>query len=257
VNRRGIVAFILKCIPWFAFHTIQHSMVLMAKLQRARHRGSAPGVRHRNAQAMEETLTIADAAGILGVSERSLRRYLGDPGNAALTRQATRQERRQTRTGPRIATVVLASELERIRDAMPRGRAPEAPPGERRQERGGNAGNERGESPPLPPFTAPLIEELRRQIEAKDQEMRERLAEQSATIEDLRQTKDALLQRLADSEARLALVLAATDRLQIAAQEAPKEVDGGRAEVNSGEAVNIPPQGKPWRWAWWKRTPKD
>ncbi len=201
---------------------------------------------------MEETLTIADAAGILGVSERSLRRYLGDPGNAALTRQ----ERRQTRTGPRIATVVLASDLERIRGAMHRGIAPEAPSGERRQERGGNAGNERGESPPLPPFTAPLIEELRRQVEAKDQEMRERLAEQSATIEDLRQTKDALLQRLADSEARLALVLAATDRLQIAPQEAPKEVDGTVAEMKSGEAVNIPPQGKSSRWAWWKRTPK-
>ena len=210
---------------------------------------------------MEEALTIAEASALLGISERSLRRWFAAPENAAETRRITRQERRQTRTGSRIATVVLVSEIERIRDALHPGEGPGIPSPERRQERGENAGNKYGASPTLPPLSDPLVEELRRQIEAKDQEMRERLAEQSATIEDLRQTKDALLQRLADSEARLALVLAATDRLQIAAQEAPKEVEASSGEPVlekiDADAFKTSPQGKPSRWAWWRRTPKD
>jgi uncharacterized membrane-anchored protein YhcB (DUF1043 family) len=71
--------------------------------------------------------------------------------------------------------------------------------------------------------TERLIEALQSQLEAKDREMRERLAEQAGTIEDLRRTKDALLERVAESESKLALVLAATNRLQIAQAETKEE----------------------------------
>jgi len=168
---------------------------------------------------MSEALTIAEAAERIGVSERSLRRWIADPGNAAVTRRITRQEERQTRTGRRVATVIQSSELETLRAAIEGGAPRETPATETRRKHGGNGG-----APRLADTgTERLIEALQSQLEAKDREMRERLAEQAGTIEDLRRTKDALLERVAESESKLALVLAATNRLQIAQAETKEE----------------------------------
>jgi hypothetical protein len=202
---------------------------------------------------MDETLTIAEAAGLLGISERSLRRHLADPRNAAVTRRETRQ----TRTGSRIATVLIASELGRIREAFSMESAPGTPPGEHRRERGGKAGTEHGESPPLPPFQDALIAELRGQVEAKDREMRERLADQAETIADLRRTKDALIERLSESEARLALVLAATDRLQIAAQETEQLSETEDREISTDTFKKEKERPKRSIWRWWDRGTRD
>lgn len=198
---------------------------------------------------MDETLTIAEAAGLLGISERSLRRYISDPSNAAVTRRETRQ----TRTGSRTATVIPASEIARIRSAILIENVPGTASAEHRQKRGGNAGIEPGTSPPLPPYPDALIEELRRQVDAKDREMRERLADQAETIADLRRTKDALIERLSESEARLALVLAATERLQITSQETeqPSEPEEQKPPFDTIKTNTEKPKRSIWRW--WSR----
>jgi DNA-binding transcriptional MerR regulator len=183
---------------------------------------------------MSEVFTIAEAAERIGVSERSLRRWIADPGNAAVTRRITRQEGRRTRTGLRVATVIEAEGLEELRALLEGGARDETPATVARRKHGGNGGAPRSEDT----GTERLIEALQSQLEAKDREMRERLAEQAETIEDLRRTKDALLERVAESESKLALVLAATNRLQLGPaepQESPKE------------------PAKPPRRSWWAR----
>jgi hypothetical protein len=59
--------------------------------------------------------TVAEAAEQIGVSERSLRRFLRAPEHRQQTEAGTRRERRQTNTGARDATVLSPSFIESLK----------------------------------------------------------------------------------------------------------------------------------------------
>jgi hypothetical protein len=89
-------------------------------------------------------LTVAEAAQAIGVSERTLRRYMRAPEHRQQTEAGTRAERRQTNTGERDATVLAPEFVEALRkyfDEQERARSGAENAGtEARQKAGTNAG---------------------------------------------------------------------------------------------------------------------
>ena len=195
--------------------------------------------------AEERFVTVAEAAALLGVSERTLRRLISLPANAG----RTRQEHRQTKTGRRVATVLPVVELEALGRQLVEAEAANLTPtpntGNGGGANGGETPAERGEHrQDATVRSVELADALTRAAVAEAQvvELRERVAVADAALVREQETAARLAARLEDADQRLASVLAATGRLQISDIERDDlcKPTGGDSGADSGQGDTSP-----------------
>ena len=175
----------------------------------------------------EEWVSVAEAARRLGVSERSLRRVLARPENAA----GTRQETAETRTGRRRGVRVLAALLPELKTHFEKW---ENAAGTRRIEHGGTENN-----------AAASAFETRREHGAVLMAQERVIEEQKARIHDLQ----AALEHEREQTRRLQDALSREQALR--SIEAPK----AEATVNTRETpegAHKPTSGGSWWARLWK-----
>jgi hypothetical protein len=206
-------------------------------------------------------LTVAEAAQAIGVSERTLRRWMRATEHRQQTEAGTRAERRQTNTGERDATVLAPEFIEALRkyfEDQERARSGAENTGrEARQKAGTNAGSKSGtteaqteagtqaadDAPPLqstlntpgemltPANDMKLAVVYERLIAAKD----EQIISLTARLEAL----EAALQRSQENEARAQTLQAMQPGQSTLARQQPTSEE--KEEGEAAEPAQRPP----------------